>query len=119
MDDRSEGDIFMDQVSILADTPVNLIKKYRQVLVDSGIPIEQMILFGSYAKGTAKPWSDVDVCVVSPIFGKDSHDEMVRLMNLTRSVENMIEPHPYNAAGLADPWDPLAHEILTHGKIIT
>lgn len=108
----------MDQKSILTDTPVNIINKYRQVLVDAGIPIEKMILFGSYAKGTAKPWSDVDVCVVSPIFGKDAHDEMVRLMNLTRAVDDMIEPHPYSPKNLSDPWDPLAHEILTHGKVI-
>jgi len=108
----------MDQKSILTDTPVNLIKKYRQVLVDDGITIDRIILFGSYAKGTAKPWSDVDVCVVSPMFGKNGYDEMVRLMLLTRSVDDMIEPHPYNANDLADPWDPLAHEILTHGKVI-
>lgn len=108
----------MDQKTILADTPVNLIKKYRLVLQAHGIPIEKMILFGSHAKGTAKPWSDVDVCVVSPVFGKNGYDEMVRLMNLTSSVEDMIEPHPYNAQNLEDPWDPLAYEIRTYGKII-
>lgn len=108
----------MDQKSILTDTPTNLIRKYRQVLMADGIPIEKIILFGSYAKGTAKPWSDLDLCVVSPIFGKDSHDEMVRLMKLTSTVDDMIEPHPYNSTDLADPWDPLAHEIMTHGKVI-
>jgi predicted nucleotidyltransferase len=108
----------MDQKSILTDTPTNLIRKYRQVLMANGIPIEKIILFGSYAKGTAKPWSDLDVCVVSPIFGKDGHDEMVRLMKLTSSVDDMIEPHPYNPKDLADPWDPLAHEIMMHGKVI-
>lgn len=109
----------MDQKSILNDTPERLIKKYRQVLLKAGIPVKQMILFGSYAKGTAKPWSDVDVCVVSPIFGKDDHDEMVRLMKLTSGVEDMIEPHPYHPDALTDPFDPLAHEIRMHGKIIS
>lgn len=108
----------MAQKSILADTPENLIKKYRQVVINAGIPVQQMILFGSYAKGSPKPWSDVDVCVVSPVFGKDGYDEMVQLMKLTSSVENMIEPHPYSPKDLADPWDPLAYEIRTHGKII-
>jgi len=109
----------MAQKTILADTPENLIKKYRTVLERSGIPVNQMILFGSYARGTSKPWSDVDVCVVSSIFGKNAYDEMVRLKHLTGSVEDMIEPHPYNEKDLADPWDPLAAEIRKYGKVIT
>lgn len=108
----------MAQKSILNDTPENLIKKYRQVVINAGIPVQQMILFGSYAKGSPKPWSDVDVCVVSPLFGKDGYDEMVRLKKLTGLVEDMIEPHPYSPKDLTDPWDPLAYEIRTHGKII-
>ena len=108
----------MVKKSILNDSPEKLIKKYRKVLINSGIPVKQMILFGSHAKGTAKPWSDVDVCVVSPIFGRDSYDEMVRLKHLTGEVEDMIEPHPYHPKDLNDPFDPLAFEIRTHGKVI-
>lgn len=32
------------------------------------LPINQIILFGSFAKGTNHRWSDIDVCVVSPRF---------------------------------------------------
>lgn len=113
-----EGVVFMAQKSILADTPENLIKKYRLVLKKAGITVEKMILFGSYAKGTAKPWSDVDVCVVSPDFGKDLYEERVRLIKLTGSVESMIEPHPFYPSDLIDPWNSLALEIRTYGKII-
>ena len=108
----------MDQRTILADTPENLIKKYHAILKEAGIPVQKMILFGSYAKGIAKPWSDVDVCVVSSVFGKNLYDEMVQLKHLTGSVEDMIEPHPYNEKDLADPWDPLAAEIRKYGKVI-
>ena len=40
-------------------------KRYEARLRTAGIPIEKLIVFGSYAKGSAKTWSDVDVCVVS------------------------------------------------------
>lgn len=106
----------MDTKTILSDTPQHLLQKYRLILIKKGIPVEQMILFGSYAKGTAKPWSDVDVCVVSPTFGKNSYDERVRLAKLTLSVDTMIEPHPYHPNDLNDPYDPLAAEIRTWGK---
>lgn len=34
------------------------------------MPIKRAYLFGSYAHGQPKPWSDVDVAVVSPKFIK-------------------------------------------------
>lgn len=108
----------MAKKTILNDTPNRLIKKYRKVLIKAGIPVKQMILFGSYAKGVAKPWSDVDVCVVSPMFGKNYFEEMVKLAKLTDTIDTMIEPHPYNSKDLADKWDPLAHEIRTTGIAI-
>lgn len=114
-----KGVVHMDTKTILSDTPRNLIKKYRAVLVGVGIPIEQVILFGSYAKGTAKPWSDLDICIVSPVFGKNSYDDRVRLAKLTLGVDTMIEPHPYHPRDLANPYDPLAAEIRRDGKQIT
>lgn len=77
-----------------------------------------MILFGSYAKGIAKPWSDIDLCVVSDDFGVDDYEETVRLKKLTATVDPMIEPHPYHPKDLDNPYDPLAHEIRTTGKVI-
>lgn len=108
----------MVKKTILKDTPKNLIKAYRKVLEKNGIKIEKLILFGSYAKGTAMPWSDLDLCVVSKQFGKDHHEELVRLMNLTSQVDSMIEPHPYHPKDLEDYWDPLAHEINKTGKVV-
>ncbi len=32
------------------------------------LPIKKIILFGSYAKGKQRKWSDIDVCVISPKF---------------------------------------------------
>lgn len=109
----------MAQRSILADQPVALLKQYRHTLVAHGIPVEDVILFGSYATGRAKPWSDVDVCIVSPMFGKNRYDEMVRLKKLAVAIEPMIEPHPYHPRELNNPYDPLAFEIRTHGQPIT
>jgi hypothetical protein len=35
------------------------------VAMDAALPIEQVILFGSHARGEAGPESDVDLCLVS------------------------------------------------------
>lgn len=108
----------MAQKSLLNDKPETLVEKYRQLLIKHGIPIEKMILFGSWAKGKAKLYSDLDICVVSKKFGRDPFSEMVMLKKIASKIEPLIEPHPYNPADLADPWDPLAAEIRKSGMVV-
>jgi predicted nucleotidyltransferase len=45
------------------------LKKFKAKLSKS-MPIERMILFGSYAKNEAKKDSDIDIIIVSPKFGR-------------------------------------------------
>jgi len=105
----------MVQKTLLNDSPENLIAEYRLILEKHNIPVHRIIMFGSYAKGIADAWSDVDICVVSPSFGKNPFDERVLLKKLTLEIDSLIEPHPYNPRDLQDPYDPLAYEIRTYG----
>ena len=108
----------MAQATILKDAPKNLIKKYYQVLTNQGLKIDKIIMFGSWAKNTQTPWSDLDLCVVSKQFGKNNFDETVMLKKATTAVDSMIEPHPYHPRELKDKWDPVAVEINKYGKIV-
>lgn len=107
----------MVKKSILNDKPEKLIYRSWRLLEKKGIPIEKIIMFGSYAKGKAKSYSDLDLCVVSKQFGKNGYDEMVKLMQIMSRIDPMIEPHPYHPKDLLNKWDPLAYEIRKHGKI--
>lgn len=51
---------------------LNLINKYVDLLKKKGIKVSQVILFGSHAKGNAKPDSDIDIAVISPEFGQNN-----------------------------------------------
>jgi len=90
-------------------------KKYIDYLKEKGIIVSSAYLFGSYAKGNAKEWSDIDVCVVSPDFGKDYFDEMLYLQKFTSSIDDRIEPHPRTQEDLNDPYDIFANEIKKYG----
>lgn len=105
----------MAQKTVLSDTPKKLIAKYYQVLKAHRIAVDQMILFGSYAIGKQKIWSDVDVCVVSKSFGKNEWKERMLLKRLTDTVDTLIEPHPVHPRDLADIYDPFTSEIRNHG----
>lgn len=105
----------MDQKTFLTDTPENIVKKFHRKLIQAGIPVERMILFGSYAKKNPHYGSDVDVCVVSKTFGRKPFDEFIRLVHIAGDIETSLEPHPFHPRDLADKYDPLAAEIRKYG----
>jgi len=80
--------------------------------------VEKMILFGSQASGNTRRDSDIDICVVSPQFGRDEMAESVRLKILSVPIDIRIEPHPYSVTDFQVEEDPFAHEIKRTGIVI-
>lgn len=101
--------------TILSDRVLSIVHTFGQQLRRANIEYEKLIVFGSQAKGKAMKWSDIDVCVVSKIFGQDRQGERVQLMSVCDDTTLHIEPHPYNATDLQNPWDPLGAEIRRYG----
>src|SRR3989339_696224 len=108
----------MDQTTKLKPRVINQVKLYIRQVKSAKIPVEQVIVFGSHAKGTAHKWSDIDVCVVSPIFTDNHWDALSKLMHLRNSQTIDIEPHPMSPRDLSNKYDTLATEIRTHGILI-
>lgn len=105
----------MAQGSVLNNHTIQTVRLYADALRRRGVVFSSLIVFGSQAKGTAKKWSDIDVCVVSSEFGNDRHTERVSLMLLRDDRLLDIEPHPFSPEDLADKYDPLASEIRKYG----
>ena len=91
------------------------VKNYVSVLQEDNLPIDKVILFGSYAKGTQHKWSDVDVAVVSPKF--KSHWEALRYLSdkIPFNMKYTIEAHGFASEDFDNKYDSLVHEIKTHG----
>ena len=81
----------------------------------NGIPVQDVYIFGSMAKGNMHEGSDIDICIVSPSFGKNRFDERLKLMNLRDGISDLIEPHPYSPTDFNNPYDPLSVEIVRNG----
>jgi len=92
--------------------------RLKKQLSASGIPVQSVYLFGSYAKGTPRAWSDIDVAVVSARFGKDFTKESVLLNRIADGINPLIEAHPLHPRDLADRWSTFSQEILKTGKKI-
>lgn len=82
------------------------VRKDKQVL--------KAYLYGSYAKGVAGKWSDIDLAIVSPDFSEDLFEERLRLMKLALKVDDRIEPSPFRPEDF-DINNPLVHEINSYG----
>ena len=98
--------------------PIDIVKKYLTEVRRLGINIDRAYLFGSYAKGNPKESSDIDMCVVSNLFGHDYFDEMVMLRKLAISIDAKIEPVPFTPSDLEDKYNTLASEIRKYGKTL-
>jgi uncharacterized protein len=59
------------------------------------IQVSGAYLFGSYARGTATPDSDIDVLILSPDFSDDRFENLILLMKVRRGVDLRIEPHGF------------------------
>lgn len=94
---------------------INIAKKFVMEVKKNGIPVSDAYLFGSYAKGNPKEWSDIDVCVISPAFANDRIDEMVKLNTIGSKIDLRIEAVPFRAKDLSDPYDILSTEIRKYG----
>ena len=100
-------------------TITTIINQYIETVKKSGIPVQEVYLFGSAARGTMHAGSDIDLCIISPVFGKNRFDERLRLMNMREGISDIVEPHPYSPSDFNDPYDPLSFEIKKTGVRLT
>jgi predicted nucleotidyltransferase len=91
-----------------------LVKKYIVELGKKDIQIDKAYLFGSYARGTATQWSDIDVALLTRKFIGDSFDFKFLLMKIAREIDLHIEPHPYLVKDFRKD-NPIAAEVMKTG----
>lgn len=94
------------------------IEAFVRVLKSNHIPIDKVILFGSYARGLADEASDIDLAVLSESFGKDSIEEMMTLSKLSWQVSDRIESIPLSQKDMAMKYLPLIGELHKYGKVV-
>jgi len=99
----------LPEISIIIHKYIARVRKEKQVI--------KAYLYGSYAKGTAGKWSDIDVAIVSPDFSEDLFEERVGLMKMAMMVDERIEPSPFRPEDFT-PDNPLVNQINTSGVII-
>lgn len=62
-------------------TAIKTLKKFEKALESLDIQVQQIILYGSHATGTAREDSDIDVVVISPSFAGKSYWERIDILS--------------------------------------
>lgn len=91
------------------------IRNYIGALQKENIPLERVILFGSYAKGTNNHMSDIDLCIVSPFFENSFSALQFLWSRRLKDFGLRIEPIGFHPRDFSDRYDSLIHEIRSTG----
>jgi len=97
-----------------------IIYQYILLLKRDKLTISKVLLFGSYTNNRATDDSDIDLCIISPDFGKNKAEEMSYLLKIACKVNILIEPIPLSPSDWEEKdYLPLIAEIKKHGIEIT
>ncbi|WP_066640157.1 nucleotidyltransferase domain-containing protein [Desulfolucanica intricata] len=98
---------------------INEISRLAQSL-NKNIKVDSVILFGSYAKGTADKDSDVDIAVISPEFGRNplKDKQLVYRTIVKENIEPYFEIHTFTPSELKNSSNYFISEIRSTGKKI-
>lgn len=83
-------------------------------LVSSEFPLNTVYLFGSYANGTAKEYSDVDLAIVSDKFEGSRFFDKQKLNKYILRTSIDLEVHPFKTEDFTED-NPFVKEILQTG----
>ena len=83
---KAEGLYQLDQEPV-----INRVKQFAEV-VRQNFQVKKIILYGSYAKGSASKHSDIDVAVVLDSNEEDLLTSEAKLFKLRRDIDVRIEP---------------------------
>ena len=103
-------------MAIESKTVISFVQQYIAD-VKKAMPIDKVYLYGSYAKGTQRENSDVDICFFSQAFeSRRNLDVLTELFYLKIKYDKdiLIEPYAFPVSELYND-NPFVKEILRTG----
>ena len=99
----------------LPEKIISEVIEYKKLLEADNLPITNVYIFGSYAKGNAKEGSDIDVAVISPSFKSPWSALDYLYGKLPYGKGWTIEPLGFSPTDFESKYSILINEIRTYG----
>lgn len=101
-------------MAVISNEIIENTKRFLKMLAASGFHIDRAVLFGSFVKGTAGKWSDIDIALVSKDFTGVGFNDRKKINPSLIKVDSRIEPHPFRPEDFTED-NPFVKEILKEG----
>jgi predicted nucleotidyltransferase len=79
---------------MVEETIIEIVKCYLASLPAFGIHACRAVLFGSYVRGKADEYSDIDLVVIAPEFDDSREIPLIKALWRATVTDNRIEPIP-------------------------
>jgi predicted nucleotidyltransferase len=94
-------------------TVLEIIFRFRKAIEFKGIRVNKVVLFGSYARGTYREESDIDIAVISKDFAGKDYWERIEI--LSDAIYDLFEPIEALAV-TPDEWEKKESLIIAYAK---
>ena len=91
---------------------IDTVQKFTR-LIPADLKVKKAYLFRSYAKGSEREESDIDIAIVLGNM-TDYFETQMQLMRIRRKIDLRIEPHPISESDFNE-LNPFAFEIQNTG----
>jgi len=82
-------------MAVTTISAIDLANRYIDVLRKNNFPVQEAILFGSYARGNPKEDSDIDLAIISNMFTGNRFEDRRKIVPFRRGIDSRIEPIPF------------------------
>jgi len=97
-------------------TVINKIRKIAGEIRLSGVHLNRVVLYGSYAVNKQHEWSDIDVAFVADEFNGIGFEDVGLFARILIKYPSLdIQPRTYNTKDFNPARDPFVGEILKNG----
>jgi predicted nucleotidyltransferase len=97
------------------DEGLRVARRFKELLLRRGYPVRRVVLYGSVAKGTARPDSDIDIAVVTDPFGDSRIREGGDILLASKDIDVRIETVALHPEDFERPFFALGSEIERTG----
>ena len=110
------GNIFINKGVVGMDKKeaIKKAKLYADTVIKEFNP-RKIILFGSYATGNQREYSDIDIAIIVDEIKGNYLDDIVKLYRMRRKIDSRIEPHILE---MGNDDSGMLHEVLTSGNVL-
>ncbi len=90
-------------------------ERFKSLLLSRGYPVRRLVLYGSVAKGTAKPDSDIDIAVITDPFALSRIEEGGDILLASKDIDARIETVTLHPEDFNRPFFTLGMELERTG----